>query len=207
MWLVGVRLDKVLRRTVQALLHQPGEVAHGAIPVHIVLKQFLTHCPDLIIVQGDQAQFTVQFLDHVHDSPVLCLRRRIGRARRGRWRRICRWAHGVESNLRVLLFATETRVQLPFPPCYFSLCLSTASLRGRSHNRMGRGFFLIKTSLSSLTTVRSSPGSHPRLVDDPGHGTNYGGDDRRLRIPHIRSLFHKPAHHYDTYIYCSGRFT
>ena len=95
--LEGVRLGKVLQRTVQALLHQPGEVAHGAVMVPIILKQFLTHCPVLIIVQGDQAQFTVQFLDHVQNNPTLCLRRRIGRPwrwQRCRWRSIRRWSNG-----------------------------------------------------------------------------------------------------------------
>ena len=31
----------------------------------------------------------------------------------------------------------------------------------------------------------SPPGSHPRLVDDPGHGTNCGWNDRRHKIKQI----------------------
>ena len=76
MWFEGIRLRKALRRTIQAPLHEPGKVAHGAITVLIVIEQLLAYCHDLIIVHGDlQVHFTVELPDHVHNNTILCLRR------------------------------------------------------------------------------------------------------------------------------------
>ena len=56
-----------------------------------------------------------------------------------------------------------------------------------------------KKSSPLLLYSSAPPGSHPRLVDDPGHGTNCGGNDRRHMIQHIVSLFIKPAPCSQTY--------
>ena len=70
-WRKGVLLKMVFHRTIQALLYQPGEVTNRTVPILIVLEQFLTNRSDLVIVQVDQAQFTVYILDHVQHNLML----------------------------------------------------------------------------------------------------------------------------------------
>ena len=48
-----------------------------------------THRSDLVVVQGDQTDFTVQLPDHVHYNPILCLQ---SGSRRTWWLQLgCRW--------------------------------------------------------------------------------------------------------------------